>query len=122
MARAVALVTVLAALTLAAVPAAAQRQRLSMDPGWRFTLGDPAGAEKPKFADGSWRKLDLPHDWSIEGKPDSAAPGGGRVGFFPTGLGWYRKAFKMPAGSKGRMASLEFDGVYMNSDVWVNGF
>ena len=109
-------------LTLLATPAAAQRQRLSMDPGWRFTLGDPRGAEQPSFDDHTWRRLDLPHDWSIEGTPDEHAPSGGRGGYFPTGLGWYRKAFRMPAGSAGRMASLEFDGVYMNSDVWINGF
>lgn len=111
----------LTALFLAVQPVAAQRQRLSMDPGWRFSLGDPAGAEKPGFDDRGWRRLDLPHDWSIEGTPKEDAPGGGRVGFFPSGLGWYRKAFRMPAKSSGRLASLEFDGVYMNSDVWING-
>jgi beta-galactosidase len=111
----------LAALALAASPAAGQRQRLSMDPGWRFTLGDPAGAEQPGFDDHAWRRLDLPHDWSIEGTPRQDAPGGGRVGYFPTGIGWYRKAFRLPAGTRGHEARLEFDGVYMNSDVWING-
>lgn len=110
-----------AALILAGGPAAAQRQRLSMDPGWRFTLGDPAGAERPGFDDRSWRRLDLPHDWSIEGTPREDAAGGGRVGYFPSGLGWYRKAFRLPAGPTGRTAWLEFDGIYMNSDVWING-
>jgi beta-galactosidase len=109
------------ALGLVAFPAAAQRQRLSMDPGWRFTLGDPAGAQQPGFDDHAWRRLDLPHDWSIEGTPHEDAPAGGRGGYFPTGTGWYRKAFRMPAGAAGRRASLEFDGVYMNSDVWLNG-
>ena len=99
----------------------AQRQRLSMDPGWRFTLGDPAGAERPDFDDRQWRRLDLPHDWSIEGTPTQDAPSGGRGGYFPTGLGWYRKAFRVPAGAQGREVWLEFDGVYMNSDVWING-
>ncbi len=115
------IVLALATLTMAAGPAAAQRQRLSMDPGWHFTLGDPAGAERPGFDDRRWRSLDLPHDWSIEGTPSQDAPGGGRVGYFPSGLGWYRKAFRLPAGSRGQEASLEFDGVYMNSDVWING-
>ena len=108
-------------LAAAPAPAAAQRQRLSMDPGWRFSLDDPAGAEQPRFDDSRWRRLDLPHDWSIEGTPREDAPGGGRVGFFPTGIGWYRKSFRLPAGARGRVAWLEFDGVYMNSDVWVNG-
>ncbi len=92
-----------------------------MDPGWRFTLGDPAGAEQPKFDDQQWRALDLPHDWSIEGTPSKDAPGGGRLGFFPMGTGWYRKSFKLPGGARGQKVWLEFDGVYMNSDVWING-
>jgi beta-galactosidase len=92
-----------------------------MDPGWRFTLGDPAGAEQPRFDDHDWRRLDLPHDWSIEGTPREDAPGGGGVGFFPGGTGWYRKSFRLPAGARGREVWLEFDGVYMNSDVWING-
>ena len=116
-----ALLLALAALAAGAGPAAGQRQRLSMDPGWRFNLGDPAGAERPSFDDHEWRRLDLPHDWSIEGTPRQDAPGGGRVGYFPTGIGWYRKAFRLPVGSRGWEAWLEFDGVYMNSDVWING-
>jgi beta-galactosidase len=105
----------------AATPSAAQRQRLSMDPGWRFFLGDSGGAQQPRFDDRRWRLLDLPHDWSIEGTPREDAPGGGRVGYFPAGTGWYRKSFRLPAGARGRVAWLEFDGVYMNSDVWING-
>ena len=116
--------TVAVVAFLFAVPsfASAQRQRLSMDPGWRFTLGDPQGAEAAKFDDGQWRKIDLPHDWSIEGTPEQSAPAGGRGGFFPTGIGWYRKAFRMPPGSGGKEVWLEFDGIYQNSDVWINGF
>jgi beta-galactosidase len=116
-----ALLLAIVALSAAATPSAAQRQRLSMDPGWRFTLGDPSGAEQPRFDDRQWRSLDLPHDWSIEGTPREDAPGGGRVGYFPMGIGWYRKSFRLPAGARGREAWLEFDGVYMNSDVWING-
>jgi len=92
-----------------------------MDPGWRFTLGDPKGAEQPGFDDRGWRRLDLPHDWSIEGTPTQDAPAGGRGGYFPTGIGWYRKAFRVPAGTASHETWLEFDGVYMNSDVWING-
>ena len=115
------LLLALVVLCAAAGPSAAQRQRLSMDPGWRFALGDQAGAEQPGFDDRDWRSLDLPHDWSIEGTPSQDVPGGGRVGFFPTGIGWYRKSFRLPAGARGREVWLEFDGVYMNSDVWING-
>ena len=116
-------VTVLgmAVALLSAAPLPAQRQRFSMDPGWRFALGEQSGAERPGFDDRGWRILDLPHDWSIEGTPAQGAPGGGRVGFFPSGIGWYRKSFRLPAGGTGRAARLEFDGVYMNSDVWLNG-
>ena len=105
----------------AAAPLAAQRQRYSMDPGWRFALGDVAGAEAPAFDDRPWRALDLPHDWSIELTPRQDAPGGGTVGYFPTGIGWYRKEFRVPGDLRGRVVELEFDGVYMNSDVWLNG-
>ena len=111
----------LAVSTLPTAHAAAQRQRLSMDPGWRFALGDPAQAERPSFDDRAWRRLDLPHDWSIEGTPREDAPGGGRVGYFSTGTGWYRKTFRIPAGPRDQKIALEFDGVYMNSDVWING-
>ncbi len=109
------------AILTAAAPVGAQRQRLSMDPGWRFTPGDTTGAERPGFDDRTWRRLDLPHDWSIEGTPREDAPAGGRGGYFPTGIGWYRKAFRLPAGTRGQRAWLEFDGVHMNSDVWING-
>ena len=105
----------------AAGPRPAGRQHLSMDPGWRFTLGDPAGAERPAFDDRGWRRLDLPHDWSIEGTMRQDAKGGGQMAFLPGGVGWYRKAFRLPASANGLEASLEFDGVYMNSDVWING-
>ncbi len=108
-------------LSAAGAPVAAQRPRLSMDPGWRFTLGDPAGAEQPRFDDHEWRTLDLPHDWSIEGTPREDAPGGGRVGYYPMGIGWYRKSFQLPKNARGREVWLEFDGVYMNGDVWING-
>lgn len=107
---------------LLASPLPGQRLRYSMDPGWRFTLGDPAGAEKPGFNDSGWRSVDLPHDWSIEGAPREDAPAGGRGGFYPTGVGWYRKAFRLPARPPGRQAAwLEFDGIYMNGEVWLNG-
>jgi beta-galactosidase len=114
-------VLALGALSVVAGPAAAQRQRLSMDPGWHFTLGDPANAEQPGFDDHEWRRLDLPHDWSIEGTMRRDAAGGGQMAFLPGGTGWYRKTFRMPASARGLEAWLEFDGVYMNSDVWING-
>ncbi|HET9512733.1 MAG TPA: glycoside hydrolase family 2 TIM barrel-domain containing protein, partial [Gemmatimonadales bacterium] len=109
------------ALLLIPGPVVAQRQRLLMDPGWRFALGDHPGAEAVRFDDSRWRRLDLPHDWSIEGTPRQDAPAGGRGGYFPTGVGWYRKAFRLPPGANGRRLWLEFDGVHLNADVWING-
>jgi len=114
-------------VTSAAGPAASQetatspRQRLLMDYGWTFATGEFVGAEVPGFDDSAWRDIDLPHDWSIEGPYDSAAATTGRGGYLPTGVGWYRRSFTLPPGSSDRRFLIEFDGVYENSDVWVNG-
>ena len=97
------------------------RQRLLMDYGWLFSKGDPAGAEQPDFDDSGWRALDLPHDWSIEGPYDENALTGGRGGYLPTGIAWYRRAFTLPDWMRGRRVTVEFDGVYQKSDVWING-
>ena len=102
---------------------AAQPSRVvtPFDAGWRFVQGDPAGAQAPAFNDKSWRLLDLPHDWSIEGVNLEDNPGGGSIGYFPMGTGWYRKTFDVPGFSKDKLYTVEFDGVYMNSTVWING-
>ena len=98
------------------------RQELAADTGWKFFLGDRSGAEAPSFADVSWRNLwDLPHDWSIEGKPDKDNPSGAGGGFFPGGVGWYRKTFHASADWKGKRVSVEFDGVYRDATVYLNG-
>lgn len=111
----------LAPVSLRAVAADAPRQVLPADLGWKFMLGDPNGAEAPTFADGSWRVVDLPHDWSIESKPDKDNPSGSGGGFFPGGVGWYRKTFHAPAAWKGKRVSVEFDGVYRDATVYLNG-
>ena len=111
-------------LTAAALcPAVARDARVitPFDQGWRFVQADPAGAQAPGFNDRSWRTLDLPHDWSLEGENLESNPGGGSIGYFPMGTGWYRKAFDVPGYSKDKLYSIEFDGVYMNSTVWING-
>ncbi|MGC2618933.1 MAG: glycoside hydrolase family 2 TIM barrel-domain containing protein [Acidobacteriaceae bacterium] len=99
----------------------APRTRDTFDFDWRFTLGDPAGARQPDFADASWRAVDLPHDWSIEGAYAENEAAAGPGGYLPTGIGWYRKRFKVPASDRDRIVTLEFDGVYQNSEVWING-
>ena len=73
------------------------------------------------FADTTWRTVDLPHDWSIEGRPDKDNPSGGGGGFFPAGVGWYRKTFSAPADWQGKRVSVEFDGVYRDATVYLNG-
>jgi beta-galactosidase len=119
-ALAVALGSFVPGLVAAAEPES-PRLVLSADAEWRFLLGDPKEAEAPAFADSSWRIVDLPHDWSIESRPDKDAPSGSGGGFFPAGTGWYRKAFHAPAAWKGKRVSVEFDGVYQDATVYLNG-
>ncbi len=88
---------------------------------WRFHLGDTAHGEDSGLDDSQWRRLNLPHDWSIEGEfseKNPATPGGGAL---PGGVGWYRKTFTLPASAKNRSVFIDFDGVYRNSEVWING-
>src|ERR1017187_7800601 len=97
------------------------RLRDAFDFGWKFTRGDAPGAQQPAFADTGWRSLDLPHDWSIEGPFAQDEPSGGPGASAPTGIGWYRKRFRVPSSYKDRKVSIEFDGVFRNSEVWING-
>jgi len=94
----------------------------AFDDGWRFLKADAPGADRLEYDDRTWRKLDLPHDWSIEGPFAATNATGGTGGFLPAGIGWYRKQFLLPATfSRGRVR-VEFDGVMANSEVWINGF
>jgi beta-galactosidase len=126
------------------------RERILMDDGWKFALGNAAdpdrdfefrrgraflkagevsGALGPQFDDSGWRVVDLPHDWAVElpflsGGDDLHKCHGFKPvgGAFPeTTIGWYRKAFEIPASDKGRRLALEFDGVYRDCTVWLNG-
>ncbi len=111
----------LVSLSMKAAEAHGPRQVLPADSGWKFMLGDPSGAEAPEFADGGWRTVDLPHDWSIEGRPDANNPSGAGGGFFPAGVGWYRKTFSARADWHDKQVSVEFDGVYRDATVYLNG-
>ncbi|HAH22220.1 MAG TPA: beta-galactosidase [Prolixibacteraceae bacterium] len=91
------------------------------DFNWKFFLGDTTAAKLKDFNDMSWRTLDLPHDWSIEGKINPKNLTGNAGGFFPAGIGWYRKTFKVPGEWKNKIISIYFEGVYMNSEVFING-
>jgi beta-galactosidase len=97
------------------------RPRLTADFGWKFIKSDTPGADKPDFNDTAWRTVNLPHDWSIEGPYTQSDPTGGSGGSLPTGIGWYRRTFMAPEAWRGKNIFVEFDGVYMNSDVWLNG-
>lgn len=97
------------------------RQRLLMDFNWKFQLGDQQSAEQTSYDDNNWRILNLPHDWSIEGEYNENEPTGGSGGYLPTGIGWYRKHFQINKEDLNKHIWIEFDGVYMNSDVWING-
>jgi len=95
-------------------------RRVSFNEGWRFFKGEAEGAEQPEFADASWRALDLPHDWAIEGPFDPKInPHCGALPYF--GTGWYRKHFTLAESARGRFFSIEFDGAMANSQVWLNG-
>jgi beta-galactosidase len=118
---------------------------LPFSDGWRFHRGDVAGADAASFDDSEWRTLDVPHDWSIEDLPDSAAQnrdsiwaegtnavrtgpfdlyaseGQGATGWTVGGVGWYRKAFRRPQVPASGKVEVRFDGVYMNAGVWING-
>jgi len=103
-------------------------QRVALfDFDWRFWRGGAQGAEAPDFDDAKWRKVDLPHDWSIEDLPGTTSPfdpdaisqvnGGFTVG----GTGWYRKTFNVGNEQQGKRIVIQFDGVYMNAEIWING-
>jgi beta-galactosidase len=130
--------------------AAAARERIPIDDGWRFAFGhtydidkdfgysrgEPfakagsgPGALSAKFDDSGWRQIDLPHDWVVElpfvnGKISNLESHGykpvGRA-FPETTIGWYRKKIDIPASDEGRRIGLEFDGIFRDSEVWLNG-
>ena len=97
------------------------RQRTSFNDNWRFSLGDVEGASVFTFDDNDWRQLNLPHDWAIEGEFSKDNPSGTGGGALPGGIGWYRKTFVADEAYAGKKVFIDFDGVYMNSEVFING-
>lgn len=115
-------------LIIWALVASAQTEPgLNFDNDWTFHLGGAQGAEQSNFDDSKWRKIDLPHDWSIEDLKGTQSPFNidaiSQVsgGFTTGGTGWYRKAFSISPQDKNKKIEIQFDGVYMNADVWING-
>lgn len=127
--------TVIILLSFFSISASAQSVSSESRPfndEWRFFLGDPAGAEQPEFDDRNWRSLDIPHDWSIADLPDQSdhdivgpfyrkSVGATSTGYTVGGRGWYRKTFRVPVADSGKLVAVLFDGIYMNSDLWING-
>ena len=97
------------------------REHQSFDKDWLFVLADSAGMQKSEYADGHWRRLNLPHDWAIEGDFAPSNPSGAGGGALPGGIGWYRKHFSVNPKEKYDRFTITFDGVYMNSTVYING-
>ena len=103
------------------------RSKVLFDSDWLFHKGGAQGADQQDFDDAGWQKIDLPHDWSIEDLPGTTSPfnpeaiNGVSIGFTTGGIGWYRKTFTLPVNPQNTRISILFDGVYMNSDVWING-
>ena len=104
----------------------------SFDEDWLFIRDSLSGAESPRFDDSRWRRISVPHDWSIEDLPgqngvdiigpfDKSAIDKGSSGYMTGGTGWYRKHFTIDKEDGDKKAYLQFDGVYMASDVWING-
>ncbi|HXP91323.1 MAG TPA: glycoside hydrolase family 2 TIM barrel-domain containing protein [Fibrobacteria bacterium] len=107
--------------TGSSTPTTSARATIPLDTNWLFDDGDATGANQTAFADGSWRKLNVPHDWSIEGPYDQNATTTGYGGYLPEGIGWYRKHFPLPASASGQRIFVDFDGVMANSTVYING-
>ncbi len=97
------------------------RSILNFGKDWKFQLGNISGAEAVKFDDSSWRKLNVPHDWSIEGQFSEKNPSTPEGGALPGGIGWYRKSFQVSEQDLKGLVFIDFDGVYQNSEVWING-
>ena len=93
----------------------------NFDKDWHFYLGNVPDAKQTAFNDANWRVLNLPHDWSIEGKFSKDNPATPEGGALPGGIGWYRKTFIEPASTKNKLVYIDFDGVYQKSTVWING-
>ncbi|HKO81924.1 MAG TPA: glycoside hydrolase family 2 TIM barrel-domain containing protein, partial [Chitinophagaceae bacterium] len=97
------------------------RNTIDFNKDWKFLWEDDSAAIQPAYDDSKWRQLSLPHDWSIEGDFSKDHPATTQGGALPTGIGWYRKTFVLPVAVQNKNIRIEFDGVYRNSEVWING-
>lgn len=96
-------------------------ERINIDFGWQFTLHNPDMDSSIELNTKNSVSVDLPHDWSIEGTPEKENPSGKDGGYYPGGMGWYQKKLDWDNAWKDKWVEITFDGVYLNSDVWING-
>lgn len=96
-------------------------RKLKFNEGWKFQLGDIKGASETNYNDASWAEVKIPHDWSIEGEIKKENPAGRHGGYYPTGVGYYRKSFEFDNSWEDKQVLITFDGVMSNSQVWING-
>ena len=124
---------IFAVTTLMAQEVSTPRAVVSFDTNWFFKKDTMlSGPEKQDFDVSSWRKVNVPHDWSIEDLPiqiqdsiigpfSKGSPGKTRTGFSFGGTAWYRNSFKVDKKDVEKSVYIYFGGVYMNCDVWING-
>ncbi len=107
-------------LTLTGSVIGQSRKVIDFNGGWWFKLDS-----NQQYSDGrkgeSWRKLDLPHDWSIEMPFRENSPAGSGAAYLDGGVGWYQKSFKLSSAERGQRIFVAFEGIYENSEVWING-
>jgi beta-galactosidase len=115
------IVTLTAALFTGTEMLQAERQVLDLESGWLFHHGDPDGAQRVDFDDSAWQPVQVPHDWAFEGGVSEDGAQEDRGGYYGAGIGWYRYSFDASDDFESKRTRIEFDGVYMNSEVWING-
>lgn len=94
---------------------------IDFNTSWNFSLNNLSSVEEVSRMDSSWRVINLPHDWSIEGEFNEKNPAGFGGGALPGGIGWYKKTFTLDHLDSSKRIAIQFDGIYMNSEVWING-
>jgi beta-galactosidase len=97
------------------------QRKMNFNEGWKFHYGDIPEAKDPSFQDEEWQNLTLPHDWAIEYPVAESNPSGTANGYFVGGVGWYRKSFDIEKKLDGQAIYLLFDGIFMDSEIWLNG-
>ncbi len=96
-------------------PPLSARTKYNFNSGWKLLVGDPKGAETPAFDDSAWKKVTLPHAWNEDAAFKVS------IHDLPTGVAWYRKKFRLPAGTTDKKVFLEFEGIRQGGEFFLNG-